>query len=280
VRNSWLGWLQETASANRDLVGVMAGELLAILFLLVAPRIGPLTILEAAVAAAAALALPGYALACAILPRRLALLERLVISLGTGCVNAVALALILSILPMGLGRLQWTVAFLVVTLGACFAALRQRGDRIGGQPPTVEALNAGTVAHIALFALSVAIAVAAIGLRVTEGPPQGPGFTQLWALPDTSGSRVMIEVGVRNAEGQSTGYRLDIVVSGDLQRRFTFILATGQEWSQLLGIDSIGAGHGEALLYRDPEGSTPYRRVDLPEASAVALPTASTTTPP
>jgi uncharacterized membrane protein len=277
MRDSWPRSLQKTASANRDLVGVMAGEIIAILFLLVAPSIGPLTMLEAAAATVAALVLPGYALACAIVPRPLAQLERLVISLGTGLINAVALALILSILPFGLGRVQWMVAFLIVTLAACFAALRQRGDRIS-QPPTFEALKAGTAASIALFALSVGIAAVAIGLRVAEGPPEGPGFTQLWALPVTSGSARMIEVGVRNAEGHSTRYRLDILVSGDLRRRFTFILATGQQWSRLLDI-AIGANHGEALLYRQREGSTPYRQVDLPEATAVPLQSASPTPP-
>lgn len=270
MRLRWLASVKEFASGAPDLVGVLAAEILAVAFLLVAPIVFPFTPVEAVVATMAAFVFPGYALASAVLPRRRAFLERLVLSIGTGLVAAVGLALILSASPWGLGRLQWVGALVLVSVGAGIAALRERGRRVT-PPPMVTRLKAGSVLTIGLFTLSVAITVVTIGLRAAEGPPEGPGFTQLWMLPVSAGPAGRIEVGVINAERHTTNYRLEILVAGDIQHTFTFILASDQEWSDLLDVDSRGGQDVEALLYHVPGPSAPYRRVDLRLSNAVPV---------
>jgi uncharacterized membrane protein len=255
----------------------MAAEVLIVAFLLVAPDIAPFKPAAAAAATLAAFVFPGYAVASAILPRRLSFIERTVISLGTGLVSSVALALILSALPWGLGQLQWMTALALLTIVAGIAAVLER-EPTTRHPSMLAPLKAGNVVTIGLFTLAAAISLGAIGLRVAGGPPDSPGFTQLWALPVGTASARMIEVGVANAEGHSTDYRLEIVVGRQAQQEFRFTLASGQEWSRRLDFTSGGAQEGEALLYRVP-ASAPYRRVDLRLSSQVPAPSPRASAP-
>ncbi|MEP6664835.1 MAG: DUF1616 domain-containing protein [Nocardioidaceae bacterium] len=271
MRFQSLGSLKESASGSSDLVWAAAGEILAIALLLVAPNIVWLMPAKAAIAALAAIVFPGYVITGAILPNRLGTLERLVISPGVGILNAVALALILSTLPWGLGRLQWMAALIIVTIGASLVASREGGQRVTPRS-FVAGVRRGSSLTTGLLALAVAITIVAIALRVGQGPPHGPGFTQLWALPATTSGTPMVEVGARNAELGSTKYRLEILVAGDIRRIFRFALAPGEEWSRVVTLKASGREkrHIEVLLYRPQVGPAPYREVDVRISSVAA----------
>ncbi|WP_158531652.1 MULTISPECIES: DUF1616 domain-containing protein [unclassified Meiothermus] len=250
--------------AHWDLLGALILALAMSLWLVFWPGAqNPLRILLGFLVA---LAVPGYTLMVALFPRRsdLDTVERVVVSLGLAVVPVSLLGVILSNtwgirpVPLALGLSVFTLL-----VGGIAVYRRRRLRREDWFYPRLfwspRWLGWGVAAVALVFALSLLLRPSA---PLTEFYLVGPaGGFEGYPRQVTSDAPVGVRVGVRNLEGRSMAYVLQVPGMAPLELP---LLANGQVWEQTLQLPPPARGDGRLRLelYRKGE-SEPYREVYL-----------------
>jgi uncharacterized membrane protein len=214
------------------------------------------------------LVLPGFAFTAALFPRRAPTLrstERVVFTFGLSLAITALSGFLLNWTSTGLRAESWYVVLSGVTLvGWIGALLRDKSlfevvlskPRIGRS--FVQALLPVAVAA-GLIIISLGLARAgALRQRITD-------FTQLWMLPQIEPQGTVVRLGIRNLELGDSTYTVRLSVGSRVIRQWTEIkLIPEQIWetSILLPTD-IDGNAAEALLFRDGNMQSPYRKVML-----------------
>ena len=235
-------------------------------------------------AIALAFALPGSALATALLPRGTSRwTERVTVAVGGSLSAAVASAFALQVLPGGLSAASWaTLLGGVTVVGGLVGWLRLRGrptpvvtpDAVGATPwvagPPPSFTGAGLVTPWTVVTLAAAAVLVALSLVIARsGVALGPTarFTELWLLPADGGSAV--HVGVGNHEGAAQTYRVVVTFDGrplDAPRRITLADGAATDTVIELPVGAGGAHTVEARLWRPGRPLT-----DLPDRAVRTL---------
>lgn len=204
------------------------------------------------------IALPGLALARWLAPSAGAPWWRLAWGLGAGMVGLLLGRVLFQAVGVS-DPWAWVALLMVLSLVALVRVpALQRPD------PVAQLLDALGRRQVLLLAAAVAIAVGAVALgRAGAVQASQKAYTELWAVPDAQGLRI----GVRNREGQATGYRVEVRREWQTQAEWTIPpLPNGatDEHHVLPGPVQAGA-YAEAwqiLLYRAGEPQV-YRHVSL-----------------
>jgi len=229
---------------------------------------GGVPLLRIPAALALVLFLPGYALQALLLQSgRLAVLERLLVSVGISLALTILCGLLLNQTPAGLTSVAWAALLsAMVMLAALGAWLR----RLGWGTP--ERLKDGTegARHLALprfrqaawLTLALIAMLLAFGIaRQAAAQPNNAGFTQLWMVPDPSQPQTVVDIGVTSQETATTSFRL-VLTSGNntIWQWPALALQPGQTWSARVGLPAGDPAqmHLQAVLYLS---SVAYRRV-------------------
>lgn len=188
---------------------------------------------------------------------------------------AIATGLILNAAHLRLSMESWGIALGVVTVGGLAGRVALEGGKLGrrastrrhqtGTPPSLGAIRRGwwrkRIVVIGTTVSVTAVAVAAALLIATAGESyQGPGFTELWALPGSS-SLSPVRIGVISHERHDTRYELVVSVDGRRARASRVTLQPGEEWQSTEPVAQRGQQIGVSLE-RWPSG-TVYREVHL-----------------
>lgn len=209
--------------------------------------------------------LPGYALVEALRPPQLDLVQRLVTSIGASLAVVILIGIALNWLPGGIDRASELSSLSGITvLGVAVAWARRRRLRHAKPAGRVGQIRLGVTPGLLLACLA-AIALAASGLwiarRAALHQQRIDSPTQLWLLPDSSGTR-SVRVGVKNADGGGVTYRLRVTDGSAIVKEWrSIVLPAGASWtaSVKLPADSVH-DRVEATLYRLGSRS-PYRQV-------------------
>lgn len=179
-----------------------------------------------------ALFLPGYALTCAIFPRRRpARVERIVLALGLSLVAAALASLVLYVASFELTLHSWAAALAVITVGATLTAAARpssASDRatLRGPRPALRPRSVAT-----LIAAATLVATAVVLARTPLSSPSAPGYTALWLTRDSGSPDIIL--GVRSEEHRRTRYVLRLKLSGrTIERHLT--LSPSQTWQERL----------------------------------------------
>ena len=217
------------------------------------------------------LVLPGYALTCALFPRReLGILQCVVFSLALSLSIVILGGLALNWTPFGLQVSSWSVLLSGITLIASAVALvRRRGQNISASAwlRVVDVgLNFRQGLLLSVAAIVVCGAVAVSYLGATQQP--FPGFTQLWILPaDGASAKNTIRLGVSNMELTAMEYSLTVTMDGKVVKVWPSIyLESNEKWEATLVLPQTthtGAARVEALLYQTRAPTKIYRHVLL-----------------
>lgn len=210
---------------------------------------------------------PGYLLGQLFLDFRATGLERAVVSAGLALAVPILGGLVLYAAGVPLHRPGWLSLLAGVTL-ACDVALflRRRAPR-GTTAPSLPGKGWRVPRwHAAAFAAAGVIAACAVGLALVgvARQPQ-PGFTQLWLSP-TQQNMHALSLGVRNDQGSTTSYRIELLRNGRAITVWNITLGDGQTWQQ--SVPFTGNGILTADLYRLPDLAHPYRYVATGPAKA------------
>src|SRR5579864_2909291 len=185
------------------------------------------------------LVLPGYALTCALFPRReFGIPERLVFNLALSLVSLILGGLLLNLTPWGLRSGSWAVFLGSITLGACAVALvRRRGQNIS----TSGWLRSGNIGlnfrQGLLLGLAGLIVCGAVAVPIIGAERQPyPGFTQLWILPaGGANAKNAVSLGVDNMESTTMEYRLAVNVDSKVVKEWPSIdLNPNEKWEVTL----------------------------------------------
>ena len=256
----WPQGYRHLARRNLDLLLVVA-VFFASMAALLWPDLFP-DVVDAAAAMLVAIVLPGYAAGLAIYPFVVRGSVRAAFSLGLGLVVTVAVALILSAYPMGIGRTQWLAAFATTTaIAVLLAAIQRRG--LVSRPRRLPRIDRPSLQTAGMFAVASLIVVLAVTMRVVAGPDNESTFTQLWVLPSSTAAPGTVELGVANHEAGPAAYRLDVIVGEETRPPINIRLDPGDEWTLSVEVAAAGQTGIEAILYRLPDTSEPYRHVSL-----------------
>ncbi len=260
-------------SSNRDLVAVSVLALICAAVSatvdLPAVRIPAGLILE--------LALPGYALGALVFARRsLSGAERVLVTVGASLAVTALGGLALDALPGHMGRTGWAVLLGALTLIAALAAvIRPAGigegasDLTAGERPGetgedwlfarwAHAFIRGTqaIANVALALVALALAVAALAVA-RHAADRAPGFTELSALPSTSGQTQRLAIAVRSHEPHAITFNLAVSEDGRLAGSAHILLRPGELYRRLTG--PLGRSTRRVAVVLSYDGSsTPY----------------------
>ena len=204
-------------------------------------------------------AVPGYLLAQLLLGPGTAGLERTIVAGCLAFIVPIAGGLVLYTAGVPLRRASWLALLGGVTL-ACDIALFLR-RRAGRAAPFRWPLGRWQLPrwHIVAFGAAVVIAACGVGLaRVGAAVQSQPRFTQLW-LSTRGVSAGTIKLGLTNDEGDTVGYRLVLLRSGQKKSVWNVTLANGDTWQRTVPYN--GKSSLVADLYRLPDVTTPYRYV-------------------
>lgn len=216
-----------------------------------------------ALAALIVVVLPGYLIVWPILRPRFGLAGAFTVASGVSIGLIVMAGLTLNLLPWGLQAVTW-LAYVVVVLGV--ALVLDRGGS-AWRP------RLGAVRHeVILGVVGATMLVSALVFARLYAGTSSESFTQLWIAPSAAAPTSSVDVGIRNEERATTGYRLEVRSDGALVRTWPeILLASGQTWTTTV---SAGAGQIEARLFRLSDPGTLYRHVTvlLGATGQVALP--------
>ena len=226
------------------------------------------------------IALPGYALTAALIPDRQSLgrTERTVLGVGMSIVVVILAGLGLNLLPAGITNVTVSVSLAAITLIAVAVGLvRRRGqlDRevvvdpedpeVGDVPEAVagrrrERPNGYGPEFLAL-AVILTVAAVFVGVLGAVRAPQTQ-FTQFWLL--TGSDPNVIQVGIRDEEGQPVAYRIEVETQGQVLRTPEIDLAQGDDTVQTIKLPPLTGTTPQtvtARLFRLDQVSTtvPYR---------------------
>ncbi|HEX4034595.1 MAG TPA: DUF1616 domain-containing protein [Solirubrobacteraceae bacterium] len=212
--------------SDLGLVGALA--LAGVLAAAVLPdAIGVLRLL---IAGPLVLALPGYALAGAMLqPSELRGPERAALSVALSVVVTIFSALLLDAFGVKLTLWPWIAILAVVTLAAAAVGMRR------GHARALRRLNVGPrTGEIAILATAVVLigAAAAIGFTPLSAPKGTDTTTALSILPTHP-----VQIAVKSDQTRATRYTVSVSVAGRTVRRYgPFTLAPGQSWTRLVPV--------------------------------------------
>ncbi len=195
------------------------------------------------------------------------------VAIATAVATLVLLGLVLSA-RVEADEQAWIAGLLVVDLAAAIAMLvRARLQRQGGRVEVTDAagVDAGKpggspgrlLVALAVGALALAIAIGAIAFSHSSAAQidDENTFTQLWLIPKEEQSATL-EVGVRNLEGTTEDYRLQIRTAARLRLDRDLELGAGKTFTDSIGVDRGARNkHVVAKLWRG-EDPGPYRVVD------------------
>ena len=212
--------------------------------------------------------LPGYALVAALFPKpESAGLGRFVLIVGTSLTISILGGFVLNWTSGGLNTISWTLLLGGITVAASLVALWRYSPSSSGRP----AWTRGSLPELtpllqraAIFGLAVLVAVVAFMVaRDAAVKNAGPGFTQLWFLPDANESQTF-RLGFDNREARPVDYRLQVKRGDAILYDWPNIqLPDGQSWEVSITPPAGYAGSTEALLYRLDSPDSVYRSVTL-----------------
>ena len=204
------------------------------------------------------LVLPGLALAWAAL---LAVDRRdpgvRILAAGLSLVLIPLGGLLMNLLPLSLGKFSWLGAGAVV-LGIAWLSPAGRAFRLRALPrlPTPRPWP------LATYAAATVLLLATIWIARNRADPFDEHFTQLWLVPTTQGEDVV--VGVRNLEGATTTYRIDVTADGGVIQSWPdVVVPTGTAWTATLTGSPATGIVLEARVYLVGGSPEPYRTATL-----------------
>ena len=208
--------------------------------------------------------LPGYAIMVACLPQRsLDRVARLAVSLGLSIAITILVSLLLYWLHLSLQTMTWAIALAATTLVAAAIAWRRQPAVETSEPLSInlhwrEAL---------LLALAVLISGVAIGVSRLPTPTANiSGYTSLWMITARDGNTGNYELGITSQEFNAVTYHLQVIANGQVVQDWPELkLVPGEAWTGtfVLPSDRVNAGSIEAVLYRQDDPGSVYRRVTL-----------------
>jgi uncharacterized membrane protein len=161
--------------------------------------------------------------------------EALLLALGASIVVLILDSALLYVLGVRLELASWAWSLEAVTvLGAVLGSLRRAardGPPVPGTPSSERARSGFAVASIsaALVAGALAGAVLITQHSVVQRT-RSDHFTQLWALPASSGAG-RITVGLFNHQGRSLRYHVELRRRDRLLSRMSVRLGSGKRWT-------------------------------------------------
>lgn len=217
------------------------------------------------IAGVLAFAIPAVAWSRAIFrPGSIDVAERALSVLCLFFATTLFLTVALHLLPAGITRRSWSVGLAAVFVPAFAVELWTSRRR----PPVAAAsrhARPGIRQAVPLVAAAAALATTVVLARTPSAPPKGvTGYTQLWLVPGQGTA----QLGVGSFELHDTSYRLDLLGTGGVARRWRLRLRPGQRWNAPLpsGVDAP-----EARLFRTGD-TKPYRIVRASSATPVSHP--------
>ena len=267
---------------KKNCLDLIVVSLVTIIALALALFGAPLAPLRMIFGIALFLALPGYALSLALHALRPhGFVDRLLISLGLSLALCILGGMVLNLTPFGLRTSSWALLLSGVTLAACFIAYwLRRGQGVTVVLPRVihgfsslQALMLGLALVIMTGAVIFSSANASVG--------SGPGFTQLWILPEhAAGQTPAVQIGVTNMEVASTSYNVVMAVDGvEVDEWQLLNLKPKESWQTTASLANAEVGVAnevQVTLYRLDAPQTPYRHVLLWVSKAPATTTGAT----
>lgn len=210
-----------------------------------------------------ALFLPGYALTAACIPSAtLRSAEHCLCAFGfTLCIDALG-AFLLNGIPWGLQLRTWAIFLGGITLVASIVAfVNRRAGPMGERGAGIrwrDGLLFGGVFLVLLGAIGLSYAGAI--LQPTTG------FTQFWLAPAVRAESRAIYLGVRNEEGTTMQYTIQLAMGGRVVAEWPEItLSPDAQWETTVALPlNQRAETMEALLYRLDQPQVIYRHLAIP----------------
>ena len=207
--------------------------------------------------------LPGYAIIRAIQVRNAGFPAYLLLVLGMSVAITGLSGFVLNWTPWGLQARSWAVVLSGITVIAALIALLRRDARaIPPAMPRRQRTWRAPQTALLLMALGVVIAAGTVSyLGATHQPRMG--FTQLWMVPEQSVGPNAFRLGVRSQEMNSTRYRLDLSIEGQVVQEFSVpTLQPGGQWQTIVVLPD-GAQAVNADLYKADQPGQVYRHTAL-----------------
>lgn len=208
------------------------------------------------------LLLPGYFLVKATLPS-LDGITVLLLSLSLSITLNVIGILVLNLLPGGLSPVSWAVWVSGLTLLGCLIVAIRRRYR----PDLYH--NSFFFPRLQWrktlpFLIAAVIMLASVLLARYSTLQSGTTFTQLWALPASTGLPYELEIGIRNYERQDQKYNLYVESRGVyLYSKTDIAVAAGESWTVVLSLDEKPIKPVQVYLYLSSAPEAIYRRVQI-----------------
>lgn len=261
-----------------DLILVVVLSLLTLLFVLV-PHLNQ-TPLRIVLGLCFVLFLPGYALVCALFPKKDELdgLERIALSFGLSIAIVPLTGLVLNFTPFGIRLVPVLLCLAVLTIGLCVVAHTRRikvaeSKRFDVDFRVLYSLKDELVAGTGLDrALSIALVIAVVLAVLTTAyvitaPKQGERFTEFYVLGEGGraadypthlmlGEGGTVVVGIVNHEYENVTYTLEVRLNGAVLSSQSVQLAPEERWERPVTFVPTQKGENqrlELLLYRDGE---------------------------
>jgi uncharacterized membrane protein len=211
--------------------------------------------------------LPGYTLTKVVFYKRaLNPSESLLFSLGLSIAIDILGGLFLNVLPIGLQAISWVTLLGLLTLTFSLLTFYLR---VGVPITRIRLLRVHrTIYPGILLALAIAVTTISIVYAVYGASHQPhPGFTQLWALPESSpGKSSAVRVGIQSFESTPVTYRLTMTANGHLVTTWSSLsLAPQEEWGRLIPVPPSTSNDVslDFRLYRGHEPGAVYQEVHL-----------------
>ena len=229
-----------------------------------------------AIAALFALLVPGIALAWTVLPHAVARPTQLMPTLAISVATIALGGLVLNLTPLGLSSWSWFALGLAL-LGLAWALPGGRSTSLPERPRTTT-LPLGHAAMSWAAAVLVVVALVTAGARA---PAAAERFSQLWLVPATSpaspetgeganeaapteAAQPAAEVGVRNVEGQTMTYRVELWLDEALVSTWPDVtLANGGTWTAPVDVAVPADVRLEARLFTAATPAERYRTATL-----------------
>lgn len=201
---------------------------------------------------------PGYLWSEALLSQRLPGVERVMVSLTMAFILPILGGFLFFGLRIPLFRPAWVGMLVVLTLlgvAAAVIARRRAGPPEPGPRPAAKFRVPATNAFIYGLAAVIGLGTVAFSVRSADDQ-QSAGYTIL-GLTQLAGNPAKANLDVANHEGNPQLYELQLLERGSVTKTWTFTLANGQAWDQVIGYTMLYAI--KANLYKMPDMSTVYR---------------------
>ena len=209
--------------------------------------------------------LPGHAVMAAALPSAPRGLDRIVFSAGLSLAIVVLGGLALNLVS-ALTREGWYLFLMAVTSAGYSLAFWKQGAETGGTPELPTSTWQLSVKDVAVYGAALALVVSALAITTLLGQKyQQAEFTEFWIKPERTTEIGTAEIGMRNAEGNTNSYDIELMLGGQTIGAWRNIsLKNNESWRRT--IDLPGASRDqrlEAWLFKSGDHKNVYRRVWL-----------------